>query len=148
MTEQIKIVISKLDKYIREAYETDDEDTFSESLYEIRDELEKMEVNFDAIEPILKLIESNDDIDYGGPGPLSHFMETFYKKGYEEQLLKSIERKPTVYTLYLLHRIINDKDNPNHKKFLSIMKRISLSKEYPEKIIDEAKNSLTYFEND
>ena len=143
MTEEVKLVISKLEKYIQEA---DDEDEFIESLCEIRDELEETDNNVEAIEPIFKLIESNEDIDYGGPGPLAHFMESFYKKGYEEQLLQSIERKPTEYTLHLLHRLINDKNDPNHLKYLGIMKSISVSKEYTENIIEEAKDSLSYFE--
>lgn len=51
-----------------------------------------MENNFEAIEPILQLIERSPDIDYGGPGPLGSFLENYYKKGYEELLLKSIEK--------------------------------------------------------
>jgi len=148
MKEQIKNIISKLEKHIQEAYNADDEDDFTESLCEIRDELEETKNNFEAIEPILQLIECNEDIEYGGPGPLAHFMESYYKNGYEEQLIKSIERKPTEYTLHLLHRLINNEDDPNHKKYLAIMRNISLNKEYSENIIEEAKDSLTYFEND
>ena len=102
--------------------------------------------NFDAIEPILLLIEGSADIDYGGPGPLGSFLENHYKKGYEELLLKSIERKPTEFTLHLLHRLINDKNNPDFQRYFDLMKRISLSNEYPENIFENAKDSLTYFE--
>ena len=148
MKEQIKNIISKLEKHIENADNIEDEDDFIEYLGEIRDELEETEDNFQAIEPILKLIESNEDIEYGGPGPLAHFMESFYQKGYEDQLIKSLERKPTEYTLHLLHRIINNRDDPNHKKYLGLMKTISLNNQYPENIIEEAKDSLTYFQND
>ena len=148
MNEQIKNIIFKLEKHILEAYDADDEDNFTESLCEIRDELEETEDNFEAIPNILRLIESNEDLEFGGPGPLAHFMESLYQKGYEVQLIKSLERKPTVYTIYLLHRIMNNQDDPNHKKYLDLMKSISLNKEYPENIIEEAKDSLTYFEND
>ena len=147
MNEQIKNVIIKLEKHIQEAYNADDEDDFTESLCEIRDELEETEDNFEAVAHVLRLIESNEDIEYGGPGPLAHFMESFYQKGYEVQLIKSLERKPTVYTLFLLHRIMNNKDDPNYKKYLDLIKSISLNEEYPEHIIEEAKDTLTYFGN-
>lgn len=145
MKEQIEEIINKLNAYVQETEEVDD-DEFEGYLYDITDELDEMEDNFDAIEPLLHFIENNPDLYYGGPGPLGHFMEKHYKNGYEEVLVSSIERKPTLYTLQLLHRLINDKDNPNHKEYLNLMKNISLSKEYSEDIIDEAKDSLSYFE--
>lgn len=146
MTEQLKSIINKLEYHIQLVHETGNQDEFVVTANEIRDELEIMENSFDAIEPILKLVERSPDVDYGGPGPLAHFMETYYKKGYEELLLRSIERKPTEYTLYLLHRLINDEENPNRKLYIDLMKRISISEEYPENIIENAKDSLSYFQ--
>ncbi|MFB9077958.1 hypothetical protein ACFFLS_04730 [Flavobacterium procerum] len=146
MTTQIKTIITNLEQYIQKAYETGDKYEFIDPAYEICDELEAMEDNFDAIKPIFELIERSPDIDYGGPGPLASFMEKYYKNGYEELLLQSIERKPTEYTLGLLHRLINDKNNSEHKKYLAVMKSISLNTAYPQNIIDNAKDSLTYFE--
>jgi len=36
---------------------------------------------FELVAPILEIIESNPDIDFGTPGDLVHFVEKFYKKG-------------------------------------------------------------------
>lgn len=146
MTTQIETIITNLEQYIQKAYETGDEYEFIDLAYEICDELEAIEDNFNAIEPLFELIERSPDIDYGCPGPLGSFMENHYKNGYEELLLKSIERKPTEYTLFLLHRLINDKNNSEHQKYLDLMKSISLNTAYPQNIIDNAKDSLTYFE--
>ncbi|MBK7681897.1 MAG: hypothetical protein IPJ26_05215 [Bacteroidetes bacterium] len=146
MTEELKIIINKLEHEIQLVQETGEQDEFMENVNEIRDELERTENNFDAIESILELIERSPDIDYGGPGPIAHFMESHYKKGYEELLLKSIDRKPTEYTLYLLHRLINDGANPNRIVYLDLMKKISLSEEYPQNIILNAKESLADFQ--
>ena len=145
MTEQLRSIINKLEHHIQLVHETGDQDEFVITTNEICDELEIMENSLDAIEPILELVERSPEIDYGCPGPLAHFMETYYKKGYEELLLSSIERKPTEYTLYLLHRLINDEENPNRQLYLDLMKRISMSEEYPENIIENAKDSLSYF---
>ena len=146
MTEQIDNIIYRLEEYINKSEELDDKYEFITPAGEIVNELNLIENNFNAIEPILKLIERSPDMDYGGPGPLGNFLETHYKKGYEELLLKSIERQPKEYTLYLLHRLINDDNNPNRQLYIDLIKRISSSDEYPENIIESAKDSLTYFD--
>lgn len=63
---------------------------------------------FDAVELIFKLIENSPTIDFGSPGPLGSFMEKFYRCGYEEQLVASLKRKPTEYTIALMFRVLND----------------------------------------
>ena len=146
MTEQITKIIHEIEPYIQTAEEADDASDYLEPISEIVDELIELENNFDAIQPILELIERSPDIDYGGPGPLGHFLERHTKKGYEELLLKSIDRKPTIYTLDLLHRLVTDKENPNHKTYLDLMKKVSLSTNYPEDIIESAKENLSYLE--
>ena len=146
MTEKITTVIAQIEAYIQTAEEADDESDYLEPISEIIEKLIKLENNSEAIQPILELIERNSDIDYGGPGPLGHFLEKHSKKGYEELLLKSIARKPTVYTLDLLHRLVTDKENPNHKIYLDLMIKISLSTNYPEDIIESAKENLSYLE--
>lgn len=145
MTEQISSIIDRLETYIKKAEETGNKYDFIDPAYEVTEELDPLENNFDAVEPILLLIERSPDIDFGGPGPLGIFLENHYKKGYEELLLISIERKPTEFTLHLLHRLINDRNNPNFQTYLDVMKKISLSDEYPKNIIENAKDSLTYF---
>ena len=146
MTEQITKIIHEIEAYIQTAEEADDASDYLEPISEIVDELIELENNFDAIQPILELIERSPDIDYGGPGPLGHFLERHTKKGYEELLLKSIDRKPTIYTLDLLHRLVTDKENPNHKIYIDLMIKVSLSTNYPEDIIESAKENLSYLE--
>ena len=41
---------------------------------------------FEAVEPILRFMENHPDVDYGTPGPLVHFVETF--PNYEEKLIE------------------------------------------------------------
>ncbi len=79
---------------------------------------------FELVAPILEIIESNPDIDFGTPGDLVHFVEKFYKKGYEELLLKSVRKNPTMYNIWMLHRCYIDEDNPLHSKFVLLIKEI------------------------
>lgn len=53
---------------------------------------------FELVEPILAVISSNPQVDFGMPGDLVHFVEQFYKKGYEELLISSVRK--------IQHRII------------------------------------------
>lgn len=146
MTEQITRIIAEIEAYIQTAEEADDASDYLEPISEILEKLNELENNSEAIQPILELIERSPDIDYGGPGPLGHFLEKHSKNGYEELLLQSIERKPTIYTLDLLHRLITYKEHPNHKIYFDLMIKISLSTNYPEDIIESAKDNLSYLE--
>src|SRR5262249_4038043 len=62
---------------------------------------------FGAVEPILQFMEEHPSLDHGTPGPLVHFVETFFGKGNEELLLASLERKPVRHTVWMLNRLIN-----------------------------------------
>jgi hypothetical protein len=61
----------------------------------------------ESVSVILKFMEDHPVFDFGAPGPLAHFVETFYGQGYEAELLASIARKPTSHTVWLLNRVIN-----------------------------------------
>ena len=89
---------------------------------------------FELVAPILEIIESNPDIDFGTPGDLVHFVEKFYKKGYEELLLKSVRKNPTMYNIWMLHRCYIDEDNPLHSKFSLLIKEIKEDKSVSSKI--------------
>jgi hypothetical protein len=65
------------------------------------------EAGLDYVEPILRFMEHHSELDYGSPGALVHFVERFYKAGYEDKLLQSIRRLPTPHTIWMLNRLIN-----------------------------------------
>ena len=50
---------------------------------------------FELVEPILEIIATNPLVDFGMPGDLVHFVEQFYKHGYEELLISSVRKNPT-----------------------------------------------------
>jgi hypothetical protein len=118
--------ISELENYIKVAHKTGDKYAFQDPAYDIIDELEEFENPFEAVEPIFRLIERSPAIDFGGPGPFGTFLEQFYKENppmnFEESLIESLKRKPTEYTIYLLDRLCNDKDNPDRPRFVKLLK--------------------------
>jgi len=126
MPKEINDFILELEELIKKAHETGDKYVFQDPAYDITDALEELENPFEAVEPILHLIERCPDIDYGGPGPFGSFLEKFYRKDsnvrYEDLLLESLQRKPTPYTIFLLERICRDKDNPDRPCYVKAIK--------------------------
>ncbi len=60
--------------------------------------------------------------DYGSPGPLVHFMEDFHKRGYEDELLRSLDRQPIPHTVWMLNRLINgEKDVTERGRLIDIL---------------------------
>ena len=45
---------------------------------------------YELVAPILEIIADNPSVDFGMPGELVHFVEQFYKNGYEELLIASV----------------------------------------------------------
>ncbi len=61
----------------------------------------------EAVDPILRFMETHPEIDYGMPGALVHFVERAYLRGYAQLLLDSLARRPTPHTVWMLNRVIN-----------------------------------------
>jgi hypothetical protein len=85
---------------------------FSRRLSELVDGWESSGAGVEIVDPILRFMESHPFHDYGSPGPLVHFMELFYGSGYDEKLVQSVRRKPTLHTVWMLNRLINGAKSP------------------------------------
>jgi len=86
-------------------------------------QLESIAAAGDDFEWQSRFMEGHPEIDYGPPGRLVHFVETF--PNYEEKLLESIERQPTPHTVGMLNRVINGKHDPQERRaILLVMARV------------------------
>jgi hypothetical protein len=82
-------------------------------------------VGAESVEPILRFMEEHPSLDFGVPGALVHFLEDQEdQEGYEEKLIKSVSRKPTIMTAWMLNRVINGTESPEKKQnLLTVMIR-------------------------
>jgi hypothetical protein len=80
-------------------------------------------VGVESVEPILRFMEEHPTLDYGMPGPLVHFIEEFYLKGYEEKLIESVGRKPTMMTVWMLNRVLNGTEPAKRLPLVQAMKQ-------------------------
>ena len=76
---------------------------------------------FELVEPILEIIATNPLVDFGMPGDLVHFVEQFYKHGYEELLISSVRKNQTPHNIWMVHRCYNDTENPKREMFAELM---------------------------
>lgn len=114
------------DDIVRELAKIADEAELDQLSYLLVQRCEQSKVGVNAIEPILRFMENHPDWDYGMPGPFVHVMENFYNAGYEDELLKSIERKPIMHTIWMLNRVINGESNETRKQsFLDALASIT-----------------------
>ena len=79
---------------------------------------------FELVEPILEIIGTHPRVDFGMPGDLVHFLEQFYKHGYEELLVSSARKNPTAHNIWMVHRCFNDVNNPKREVFVELMKEL------------------------
>lgn len=94
-------------------------------LYRLTERWENDRKGFEAVELILRFMESHPDLDYGSPGPLIHFVEAF-SDGYEEKLIESVKRHPIPHTIWMLNGAINGKKELHEREALiSILKQIA-----------------------
>jgi len=57
-----------------------------------------------------------------------HFVERFFGKGYEERLLASVARKPTLHTTWMLNRVINGLKDPGARmRFVNALQSVLTS---------------------
>ncbi len=103
--------------------------------------LEIQNVGIEAVEPLLRLMERHPLVDFGMPGAIVHFVERYYKKGYEELLVESIKRKPTMHTVWMLNRIINGSENP--KRYIEIMNSIVDCNDIEDEIRNQARKFMS-----
>lgn len=104
--------------------------------------LEQMGAGVEAIAPILQIMERHPLEDFGMPGSMVHFVERFFNKGDEEQLLESLRRRPTCHTVWMLNRIMNGSEEV--QQYLELMEEIANNQNLEMEIRERAKEYLDF----
>ena len=126
----------ELNAIIKKIEDNINRDDFEMVMMDCMEDIKRNHNQLASVKPLLQLMERNPLIHFGDPGAIVHFVETFYKKGYEEELVDSIKRKPALHTVWMLNRLINGADNKQY--YLSLLKEICENKLNDKKIRDEA----------
>ena len=135
--ETLNSIIQKMEACIQ------DNDDLETVMMDCMEEMEENYNQLDSVQLLLRLMERHPLADFGSPGPIVHFVERFYKKGYEEELLLSLKRMPTLHTVWMLHRLINGTDQA--EVYLDLLKEISENASCDKEIREEALHFLSIY---
>lgn len=98
MNEDIEEIIERLEQ----ALEDGELDYEAESCMQ---ELDESGAGFDAVEPLLRFMERHPMADFDVAGAVVRYAEQFFDRGYENALMRSVSRRPTLNTVRMLARV-------------------------------------------
>jgi hypothetical protein len=107
-------------------------DSYDYEPLELIDELtEALTLNSDghlACPTMINLLERHPDIDFGSPGEPIHTLEKL-KGHYEILLIESLKRQPTIMTIFMLNRLINNTlDTSQKQELIDLMSQCATNK--------------------
>jgi hypothetical protein len=104
------------------------------------------DVGVEAVDPVLQFMEDHATVNFGAPGPLVHFVERFHRHGYEERLLRSVARKPTRTTVWMVNRLLNGtKSEPTRRQLIDVLRSVHVHARADQGAIDMARRFLERF---
>ncbi|HEY8099401.1 MAG TPA: hypothetical protein VIF82_01510 [Burkholderiaceae bacterium] len=128
MADDIHFIVTELN-----SFEPVEEASNIQRLYEILKGVDSLPNREEALPAMFGLIERCCDEDLGAPGPLVHEIEAI--RGYEESLIESLTRKPTLLTTWMANRILNAAlDVKGREKWLSVLSNVTAHSLAPEDV--------------
>ncbi len=93
---------------------------------QVLDHLGDLQVGSPLIGALIRFMEDNPDADLGVPGPVVKCIERLPVSGYVEQLSASVARNPTMYTIWMAERLLNDiEEEQDGLRMLSTLRSLS-----------------------
>ncbi|MBE6889875.1 MAG: hypothetical protein E7485_07670 [Ruminococcaceae bacterium] len=108
--------------------------------YDMEEKMELIKQNGAGIEtvaPILEIMERNPLEDFGMPGAMVHFAESFGEE-YQPLLINSLKKRPSMHTVWMLNRCING--SANKDEYIALLKEISERTDIEKEIRDSAED--------
>ncbi|MBQ4165036.1 MAG: hypothetical protein IJD85_01785 [Oscillospiraceae bacterium] len=108
--------------------------------YDMEEKMELIKQNGAGIEtvtPILEIMERHPLEDFGMPGAMVHFAESFGEE-YKPLLISSLKKRPSMHTVWMLNRCING--SANKDEYIALLKEISELTDIEKEIRDSAED--------
>lgn len=119
----------------------------NEDFYMTNELLERIKAEGDAkscISELLEFMGDNPALDYGMPGPIIHFIESFGIDKYIDQLLRLENEKPNVYFSWMLNRIINVTEGDLKAQYIALLQDVASRTDVEQYIRDVAQDFVEY----
>lgn len=108
--------------------------------YDMEEKMELIKQNgagIEAVTPILEIMERHPLEDFGMPGAMVHFVESFGEE-YKPLLISSLKKRPSMHTVWMLNRCING--NADKDDYIALLKEISERTDIEKDIRDSAED--------
>lgn len=119
-------------------------DNFWDYENNIVEELSKHYSADELLIPVFQLMEKYPLIDWGMPGAFVHLLESANNTLYSKYLLESLNRQPTMHTVWMLNRQLNAANESEKIKYITIMQDIADNNDLLSEIRNSAKSFLDY----
>lgn len=98
-----------------------------------------------AIPELFSVMERMPDADLGSPGPLVHTLEKL--KGYEQELIRSASRCPSLLSVWMVNRILNtDLPIEVRQSYVSLLSEAATRSDVATSIREDARDFLDFQE--
>jgi hypothetical protein len=115
----------------------------AERLYELTDALMALPSPERAIPELFGVMERLPESDLGSPGPLVHTLEKL--SDYEDNLVKSVHRRPTVLSVWMVNRILNSVlPLESRQSYLTLLEETAMHPDATNGVRNDARRFLEY----
>ena len=116
-------------------------DDFEFESEEIMEHLEAEGAGFEIVEQLFAIMERHPLDDFGMPGAMVHFIESFYPD-FLPLLISSVRRAPAMHTVWMVNRCINGA--ADQEALLSVLRDTANDETVDQAIRDSAKSFLDH----
>ncbi|MEL6106213.1 MAG: hypothetical protein AAFU85_09255 [Planctomycetota bacterium] len=135
--------LSSVHQSLRSFEPTGDESNDVGRLYDITDRIEADGLAAQCVADLLAVFERNPDADLGSPGPIVHCIETVPMAESIPLLAQSLERVPTIMTLWMAERCLrSDPAEDSEAMLVAAIKTIPNSEAASTELKSEATSVL------
>ncbi|MEI6322520.1 MAG: hypothetical protein WCP60_05390 [bacterium] len=97
------------------------------------------------IPEMFAVIERLSESDMGAPGPLVHALEEMSGKGYEQELVRSIQRQPTSNSVGMVNSILNaGLSSESRNSYMNLLRDVVRNPDSSEDARNRAEHYIEY----
>lgn len=133
-----------IEKLLQEIEELVGSDDFEYDMEEKMRLIESEGAGIETVIPLLRIMERHPLDDFGMPGGMVHFIESFDPE-YECFLVESLKRRPALHTVWMLNRCMNSNFRKN--EYIDLLKEINSRDDVEKEIRSSAQEFIDFQTN-
>lgn len=133
-----------IEKLLQEIEELVGSDDFEYDMEEKMRLIESEGAGIETVIPLLRIMERHPLDDFGMPGGMVHFIESFDPE-YECFLVESLKRRPALHTVWMLNRYMNGNFRKN--EYIDLLKEINSRDDVEKEIRSSAQEFIDFQTN-